>query len=138
MPRFAARQISLIVYSQLRCAVNEITWPTNKTRNNALIPLRGIFGMALEDGIIERDPTAKLKNPKHQKPPVDPFSREEAETILSKLYEQFRDLKVVHAAYFEFAFFTGMRPSEILALRWSDIDLRRVTREYLKHAPKAS
>jgi integrase len=31
---------------------------------------------------------------------------------------------VVHAAYFEFALFTGMRPSEMLALRWSDIDLR--------------
>jgi integrase len=28
----------------------------------------------------------------------------------------------VHAAYFEFAFFTGMRTSEMLALQWSDID----------------
>jgi integrase len=31
-------------------------------------------------------------------------------------------MEVVHAAYFEFAFFTGMRTSEMLALQWSDID----------------
>jgi len=124
MPRFATRQLPLIAYSELRGAVNEIAWPTNKTRNNALIPLRGIFGMALEDEIIERDPTAKLKNLKHQKPPVDPFSRDEAELILAKLYEQFQGIEAIHAAYFEFAFFTGMRPSEMLALRWNDIDSR--------------
>jgi integrase len=62
MPKFASRQIDLIIYSELRVAINAIAWPSNKTRNNALIPLRGIFRMALEDEIIERDPTAKLKS----------------------------------------------------------------------------
>ncbi|MHA6787432.1 site-specific integrase [Pseudomonas bijieensis] len=28
----------------------------------------------------------------------------------------------VYAAYFEFAFYTGMRPSEIAALRWDEVD----------------
>lgn len=32
--------------------------------------------------------------------------------------------EVIHTAYFEFAFFTGMRPDEILALRWNDVDFR--------------
>ncbi|MGC3359824.1 tyrosine-type recombinase/integrase, partial [Enterococcus faecalis] len=28
----------------------------------------------------------------------------------------------VYAAYFEFAFYTGMRPGEIAALRWDEVD----------------
>jgi integrase len=92
--------------------------------------------MALEDEIIERDPTAKLRNLKHQKPPADPFSREETETILSKLYEHYQNADVVHAAYFEFSFFTGMRPSEMLALRWGDIDLREGYARVSKARPK--
>ena len=42
--------------------------------------------------------------------------------ILEALYQQYQGLEVIHAAYFEFAFFTGMRPSEMLALRWEDVD----------------
>jgi integrase len=124
MPRFAERDIVSIVYSELRVAVNQIAWSSAKTRNNALIPLRGIFDMAFEDDIIDRNPAAKLKNLKHQKPPIDPFSRDEAECILKAFYEQYQGADVIHAAYFEFAFFTGMRPSEMLALRWSDVDFR--------------
>ena len=28
----------------------------------------------------------------------------------------------IYAAYFEFAFYTGMRPSEMAALRWEEVD----------------
>jgi integrase len=41
------------------------------------------------------------------------------------LYQQYYGTEAIYAAYFEFAFFSGMRPSEMLALRWSDIDSRR-------------
>jgi integrase len=126
IPRYAARRISSISYSELRSDINDIKWPSNKTRSNALIPLRRIFAMALEDEIIERDPAEKLRNLKHQKPPIDPFTREEAECILAALYQRYRGAAAIYAAYFEFAFFSGMRPSEMLALRWSDIDDRKV------------
>lgn len=125
MPRYAPRQISSISFSELRTDVNDIDWPSNKTRNNALIPLRRMFAMALDDGIIERDPAAKLRNLKHQKPPIDPFTRDEAEMILAALYQRYTGPATIYAAYFEFAFFAGMRPSEILALRWSDVDEQR-------------
>lgn len=69
MPRFAMRPLISITYSELRAAVSGIAWTSNKTRNNALIPLRGIFEMALIDEIIDRDPAAKLRNMKYQKPP---------------------------------------------------------------------
>lgn len=125
MPRYATRQLLSISFSELRSDVNDIDWPSNKTRNNALIPLRRIFASAIDDGIIERDPAAKLRNLKHQKPPIDPFTREEAEEILAGLYKRYEGAEAIYAAYFEFAFFSGMRPSEMLALRWPDIDDRR-------------
>lgn len=31
----------------------------------------------------------------------------------------------LYAAYFEFAFYTGMRPSEIAALRWDEVDKQK-------------
>jgi len=125
MPMFAPRPINSFTFSELRAAVNGIEWSSAKTRNNALIPLRGVFELAVEDELIDRDPSARLKNLKHQKQPADPFTREEAEQIIAHLYEEYAGHSVVHAAYFEFAFFTGMRPSEMLALQWSDIDLKR-------------
>jgi integrase len=125
MPLYAPRPISSVAYSELRADVNRIEWSSAKTRNNALIPLRGVFAAAHEDEVIDRDPAARLKNLKHQKPPIDPFSQEEAELVINHLYEEYTGREAIHAAYFEFAFFTGMRSSEMLALRWSDIDFRR-------------
>ena len=49
----------------------------------------------------------------------DPLTIEERDRILSDLAEHY-DERVV--AYFTFAFYTGMRPEEMIALRWSDVD----------------
>lgn len=121
MPPFALRPVASIRPSEVRKAVNDVAWSSAKTRNNALIPLRGTFALAMEDDLIDRDPAAKIKNQKHQKDPPDPFSREEAETIIQHLYQH---EERIHAAYFEFAFYSGMRPSEMLALTWDDVDFR--------------
>jgi integrase len=69
MPLFCERPVGSISYRELRVTISQIPWTSAKTRNNALIPLRGVFDMAAEDEIIDRDPAVKLKNQKHQKPP---------------------------------------------------------------------
>jgi integrase len=53
---------------------------------------------------------------------VDPFTVEEADRIVGHLYQVLTGSMRVYAAYFEFAFYTGMRPGEIAALRWEEVD----------------
>lgn len=125
MPELATRPIRGIRPSELRTIIKKIEWTSAKTRNNSLIPLRGVFEIALEDDLIDRNPMAKIKNLEHQRPPPDPFSREEMEAILKWMSEEYAGAEAIYCAYFLFAFFTGMRTSEMLALKWSDIDLRR-------------
>ena len=48
---------------------------------------------------------------------VDPFDRNEIKAILEATHhEQIKNL-------FQFAFFTGLRTSELIALEWEDVDL---------------
>lgn len=105
-------------YSELAALANSQGWKP-KHRNNMLIPLRGIFAMATLDGQIAKDPTENIKNSKPQKPNPDPFTLEEVNKITAELMTRY-DEQIYN--YFEFAFFTGVRPEEQIALRWDDID----------------
>ena len=124
LPTFGHRRIDSIKYSELRALINKIPWSSMKTRNNCLIPLRGVFDMAFEDEIIDRSPMDRVKNMKHQKNPPDPFSMDEANAIIAALYKDYIDAHAIFAAYFEFAFWSGLRTGELLALTWDNIDLR--------------
>lgn len=112
---------------------------TGKTTNNLLIPLRAMFNAAVADEKIEASPVEMVKNRKHQRKPPDPFTREEMEIILRYMDRYPRHLEVI-ANYFRFAFAAGMRPSELIALRWGDIDWNRktatVSRALVRHQEK--
>lgn len=100
------------------------TGVTGKTVNNLQGVIRGIFESAEDDGIITTSPASKLKSQKYQKPPPDPFSRDEMEAILAYIGKRYPE-QVLN--YFEIAFLAGLRPSEMIALRWSDVDWRGET-----------
>ncbi len=59
---------------------------------------------------------------KKDRPPVAPFSIQEAERLISKLHADWGD---AIGNYDEFRFFTGLRPSEQIALLVTDYDARR-------------
>lgn len=48
---------------------------------------------------------------------MDPFTVEEANRMIAYLYSHLKSTTRIYAAYFEFSFYTGMRPGEIAALR---------------------
>jgi integrase len=97
-----------------------------KTLGNIISPLRIALDDAVEDELIELNPLAGWKIKRRRtvagKGPrrsaqrqIDPFSSEEREAILKARDGQARNLM-------QFAFWTGLRTSELCALDWSDID----------------
>ncbi|WP_454760656.1 tyrosine-type recombinase/integrase [Caulobacter segnis] len=97
---------------------------SGKTLNNHLIVLRAVFASAVADELIpeKSNPTAKLKNAKHQAPEADPFDPDEKELILADMKQRY-DEQVWN--YYDVAFHTGLRPSEQIVVRWPDVDWRR-------------
>jgi integrase len=105
---------------------------TPKTLGNIISPLRIALDDAVEDELIDLNPLAGWKIKRRRivagAPSratirqIDPLSSEEREAVLGMLNGQSRNF--VH-----FAFWTGLRTSELVALDWSDIDwLRGVVR----------
>jgi len=88
---------------------------SNKRINNVLIPLRAVCGDAFADGVIDRNPVDRIKNLPNRFEEPDPFRPEEISKILAVAPEQARNL-------FQFAFWTGLRTSELIALEWGDVD----------------
>lgn len=92
---------------------------TGLSVNREMIPLRGVFNAAMDDGLIPRNPTERVRAVGAQSPVPDPFTTEEVQAILSDLRKHYPE-QIVN--WYEFAFNTGMRPSEQIALRWGDVD----------------
>ncbi|AMP05786.1 site-specific integrase [Collimonas pratensis] len=111
--------IESLSYGKIAAVVGSHPWPSAKLCNNYLIPLRGVFALAGREISHLVNPMQGIENGKHQKAVPDPLSTEEMEWILSHMREHY-DLRI--ANYFEFAFMTGMRPEELIALRWGDVD----------------
>ena len=86
--------------------------------------LRTALQEAVSDNLIEANPLfgwfyANKKILK-TKDDVDPFDMVEQQAILSELNGQAKNMV-------QFFFWTGLRPSELIALQWDDIDWNRKT-----------
>ncbi len=81
--------------------------------------LNAIFNLAMSDGLILNNPAAELRIPKKCQPgrPMRPLTEEEVNNYLEVF--ELREKLISRLAIFE-----GMRPGEILALRW------KVVRKY--------
>lgn len=104
--------------SDIKGVVASVPFPSAKTKNNALIPLRRVLEAAHWDELTQKNLADFVKGEKHQKSPPDPFTPEERDAIL----DHFAGHHL--GPYFRFMFWSGLRPSEALALQWADVDLR--------------
>ncbi|MFU8925155.1 tyrosine-type recombinase/integrase [Acinetobacter puyangensis] len=123
MPLFAEMPIDTISSQMLRNAVNNREWSSAKVRNDALIPLRGTFLLAFDDEVIDKNPCDRLKNQKNKESIPDPFTTGERDLLLQWLKSQYLTERPVIYLYFKVAFWTGCRPSELIALTWQDVDM---------------
>ncbi len=122
MPYFALTPIANITTEDIEEVIIDRDFQTAKTFNNCATPLRGVFELAVKHNQISTNPMNKIKNRKVQVETPDPFTRKEMEALLDWLDKSLHDEDKFYRWYFEFAFWTGCRPSEMIALRESDID----------------
>lgn len=97
----------------------------NKTLSNIQSVMRAALEAAVDAELIEVNPLSgytykKKKVVQVAEDEIDPFDRVEQSAILTALEGQGRNL-------IQFAFWTGLRTSELVALDWNDIDFLRGT-----------
>jgi integrase len=91
-----------------------------KTIQNFRSVLSLILHYANGDGLITQNPLSFVKLPKKTRKEVFAFRVEEIKQILASASGQFKNI-------LQLAFFSGMRPSEIIALKWSKVDFNHDT-----------
>lgn len=116
-PAFGETLLRKLTTTQIRVWIGQQTISAKRI-NNVLIPLRRVIKDAFDDGVIDRDISARIRNLSHRSQEPDPFTPDEIKAILNECEDQSRNL-------FQFAFWTGLRTSELIALTWSDIDFQR-------------
>ncbi|MFM5151270.1 tyrosine-type recombinase/integrase [Aeromonas hydrophila] len=83
--------------------------------------IRAVFEEALKDEVIDESPFMRLRRLRQSdeapEQRVEPFSREELSRLLAVTNIE------NHRLMIEFLFWTGMRPGEMKALAWEDIDM---------------
>jgi len=119
-PKIGTDAIADITYAELAAIIGEHPWGSNKTRNNVVSVGRRVFDFAYADLGDKRNPAEKLKSLKVQRPVPDPYTVAEAESIIAGIREHWGEHD---ANYVEFGFFSGARPSELIALLWPDVTL---------------
>lgn len=96
--------------------------------NKRLAYCRSCVQWAMREGLVEDNPFNNVRAKKKEQPKIEPFSREEANRIVtffsngltpdSVFHEKF----LVYGPLVRFLFLTGLRPGEALGLQWWDID----------------
>lgn len=92
-----------------------------KSQRIYLSILRGIFQEAFYDEVISKNPVSIIKLPKFDTPKIKPFTSDEVQRIMNLANNN------NYRHYLAFAFYTGMRSGEIIALKKSDIDFEKMT-----------
>ena len=126
LPRYGKKPFS-IFWSRVRMKEFIVELKARKNRygkplsgkriQNIMIPLRVIVKDAIDEyeWYDLHDPFAGLKLPKARKSRIYPFRFQEWQVLREYMLDWYKP-------YFDFAVQTGLRPSEQVALKWTDVD----------------
>jgi integrase len=100
---------------------------SKKTYNNAVSILRRAFSFGYRDHPYRSNPAWALKGARVKRkdlPRIDPFRIQDAEELIAAIHRNWGEAQ---GNFHEFRFFTGLRPSEEIALTVRDFDEARGT-----------
>jgi integrase len=112
--------ISVGLLERLRRRLREHGLAVKTIRNIVDATFRALYRDARREGLVTGDPFASLDWPRLQRRAPDPYTEEERNQLL----DCFRSRKRQYYLFVLSAFWTGARPSELVGLRWNDVDLR--------------
>ena len=119
-PIFADKEVQDIKPSDIKVWLYSLDDVGSKSKRIYLSVLSGILQEALYDEVITRNPVRLVRLPKYTAPKIAPFSADEVKRIMNiAVNENYR-------YYLAFAFYTGMRSGEIIALKKIDIDFENM------------
>lgn len=113
--------LSKLAHGRLAGLVGSHPWASAKLLNNYLICLRGVMTLACRELKID-NPMDGIENSRTQAKGPDPLTGKERDAVVGYMAVHFHPYVW---RYFAFAFATGARPEEIIALRWGDVDMDR-------------
>ncbi len=95
---------------------------SSATVSRSLASIRSLYRFLQNEGVITQDPTAQLHSFKNEKKLPEVLTSEEVESLLSQPDER-KDKGRRDKAMLELLYATGMRVSEMIDLKMSDVDM---------------
>ena len=118
LPIFKDRTIQSIKRSDIKkFADNRLDNITPKRVSRLIQILSAIFDLAIDYEDIVSNPAKNIKLPRHYKKTEEPFTPNEVNELLKNADGWFKN-------YLAFAFYTGARVGELIALTWADINIK--------------
>lgn len=115
IPNLGKVPLCRIHHRDVEALLDSLGEHSGKRKNNIMVPVRALFRDAVRRGDLRESPCAHIRRCREDKPVIDPLSFGEISLVLEYVDLWYRP-------YFATAFLTGMRPSEIIALKWRYVD----------------
>jgi integrase len=115
IPHFGATPICQVLPRDAIDFLERLGKLSAKRKNNIMVPVKCLFGDAKRRGDIKENPCDTIRRFKEEKAFIDPLSFPEIKLFLEQVDPHY-------LSYFTTAFLTGMRPNELLALKWTNVD----------------
>ena len=121
VPAFGNKPIASITKKDVQAALNRNSHLSKDYMRDIMNYMKGIFRAAVDDDIISKNPMDSdlIKNPCKRVAHRDALTEDEKADIIAHISELKKD---VDKAFMAFLMYTPMRPGEIFALTWEDVD----------------